>query len=132
MPERVVRYVTSRQYGSQLLDPRGRSLYPPVRRRPRGPDEPVDLADVAELQGAGESSVQLGMGRNDTRLAALPLPDPDGGPVDVQRQDPRLDRQRLRDPQSGPPLDQEQQQRPWIRSGPDQRVDLVAFRYSGS
>ena len=128
MPERVIRYVTSRRYGAQLLGPCGRRLYPPVRRGPRSADEPVDLTDVAELQGAGESRMQLGMDRHDPGLAALAPPHPHGGSVCVQRQIPRLDRERLGVPEPGPPFNKEQQPRPGVRGRSNQGVNLVSFQ----
>ncbi len=131
VPERVIRYVTSRRYGAQLLGPRGRRLYPPVRSRHRGPDEPVILSDVAELQSAGESRVRLGVHRHDPGIAALTLPHADGGLIGVLRQVPRLKHQRLGDHESGPQLDQEQQPRPRVRSGLGQRVDLVCRQVFG-
>ena len=132
VPERVVRYVTSQRYGAQLIGPRGRCLYPPVRRGPRCPDEPVDLADVAELECTDESRVQLGVYRNDPGLAALALPHPDGGPIGVQRQVSGLGRQRLGDPEPGATLDQKQQPCPRVGAARISALTSCDSRYSAS
>ena len=130
--ERMVRYVMSRRYGVQFLGPSGRSLYPPVCRGPRCPDEPVELAHVAELERAREGGVQLGVNRYNPSLAALALANAYGGTVGVQRQVPCLDRKRLGDPEPGPPLDEEQQPRRGFGAARISASTPCASRYSGS
>ena len=86
MTQRMAGYPAPRRQHPQLHRTSDCRTYPPVGGRPRCPDESVTLDDVPELEGAGESCVELGMCRSDACFTALALPHPDGGPAGVQCQ----------------------------------------------
>lgn len=95
VPEGVIRYVASGWNRAHLRGTSGRCLYPPVGRCPRGPDELVLPADVAEPQGTREGRMQFRVYGYDPGLAALALAHVEVGKIAIKRQVAGLERQRL-------------------------------------
>ena len=75
--------------------------------------------------------MQLGVDRNNARLAYLTLPYPNGRPFALKRQVVPLERQSLRHPQSRTPLNQKQQSCPGACSCTYQGVHLVRLQVLG-